>query len=90
MAYGLACAVFLPPFIENAPANCQKQMLEWLDFTNFNELKNFIVTLCNGCEIPRDILELSIGDMLKNKAKLASACYPIDEKMLRTIAEYHC
>lgn len=90
MAHGLACAVFLPPFIENAPANCQKQMLEWLDFTNFNELKNFIVTLCNGCEIPRDILELSIGDMLKNKAKLASACYSIDEKMLRTIAEYHC
>ena len=90
MAHGLACAVFLPPFIENAPANCQKQIMEQLGFNDFFELKNFIARLCNSCEIPRNILELSIGDMLKNKAKLASACYPIDEKMLRTIAEYHC
>lgn len=90
MAHGLACAVFLPPFIETAPANFQKQILEQLGFNDFSELKNFIARLCNGCEIPRNILELSIGDMLKNKAKLASACYPIDEKMLRTIAENHC
>lgn len=90
MAHGLACAVFLPPFIENAPANFQKQILEQLGFNDFSELKKFIARLCNGCEIPRNILELSIGDMLKNKAKLASACYPIGEKMLRTIAENHC
>lgn len=90
MAHGLACAVFLPPFIENSPIECQKQMLEWLGFANFSEMKNLIAMLCKGCEIPRDILEMTIGDMLKNKAKLASACYPIDEKMLRTIAENHC
>ncbi|WP_295208598.1 iron-containing alcohol dehydrogenase family protein [Ruminococcus sp.] len=90
MVHGKACAVFLPAFIDNAPDEYKHRILELLGFERFSDLKRFVETLCADCEIPQDILELSIADMLKNKTKLASACYPIDENMLRKITEDYC
>ncbi|MCR5591707.1 MAG: iron-containing alcohol dehydrogenase [Lachnospiraceae bacterium] len=82
LAHGLAVGIFLPGFLEAAPEEKRNYFLELSGFSGTDELGDFIGKVLVKPDIPTEELEKTFEAVRNNKAKMNSASFPVDEKML--------
>lgn len=83
--HGKACGYFLPGYLREADSKDAAHVLSLTGFTSVDDLENYYCITCGREEIPDDILECSVQDLLRNPAKMAAAPFPVDEAVLRRI-----
>lgn len=86
LAHGKACAVFLPGYLKEAPVSETEKILGFAGFGSVDEFSRLIHEICGKVSVGNDVLELTVSDLLANRAKLGSNSFEADENMLRRIA----
>lgn len=86
MPHGKACGYFLPAYLEEAKDADRDYILETAHFSSTDDLALYYDTTCGRDKVDVSVLELSVEDLLKNPAKMASAPFATNETVLRRIA----
>ena len=87
MPHGKAVGYFLPGFLKAAPAAHRDKLLELAGFNNTDELSGFILNVLGKPEIPDEVLARTFDAVKSNSGKMTSACFSVDEDMLRDIVK---
>lgn len=86
MAHGKACGYFLKNYMAAADAADRNAVLSASGFKDLDDFEAYYEATCGRDDVPDDVLELSVQDLLTNPAKMALAPFKIDEAGLRKIA----
>ena len=86
MPHGKAVSYFLAGYLAQADSEDRDFVLRAAGFKDLDQLQAFYQEICGKEKIRPDILEKAISSVAQNKAKLASAPFFADDKVLRKIA----
>lgn len=86
MPHGKACGYFLPGYLAEASKEDRDYVISTAGFSSVDDLALYYDMTCRKERVEEDILALSVDDLLHNPAKMASAPFAVDERMLRRIA----
>lgn len=86
LPHGVAVGYFLGGYLREAEEADRRCVLETAGFCSVEEFEVFFRKVCRCGEIPESLLERTVGDLLKNEAKLKNCPYRVDEKVLKRIA----
>lgn len=84
--HGHACGQFLAGYLREAEEADRTAVLNAAGFADLDDLDRFYDTVCGRVDVPEDLLERMVSQLAANRAKLASAPFPVDEDVLRRIA----
>ncbi len=86
MAHGKACGYFLAGYLREADPIDVGRILVLAGFTSIDALEDYYVTTCGRDEVPMEILEQTVEEVLGNEGKRKMPPFPVDEAVLRRIA----
>ena len=86
MAHGKACGYFLPGYLREADPVEVNHILSLAGFKTVEELEEYYSVTCGRDEVPMEILEQSVEEVLANKGKLKLPPFPVNEAVVRRIA----
>ena len=86
MAHGKACGYFLAGYVREADPIDVGRILVLAGFTSIDALEDYYVTTCGRDEVPMEILEQTVEEVLGNEGKRKMPPFPVDEAVLRRIA----
>ena len=86
MAHGKACGYFLAGYLREADPIDVGRILVLAGFTSIDALEDYYVTTCGRDEVPIEILEQTVEEVLGNEGKRKMPPFPVDEAVLRRIA----
>ena len=86
LPHGKAVGIFLPAFLKAAPEAERDELLQLAGFSGLAEFAAFIDGLFGGTEVPEEERRQAFEMVAGNAAKMKSASFPVDEKVLETIA----
>ena len=86
MAHGKACGYFLAGYLREADPIDVGRILVLAGFTSIDALEDYYVTTCGRDEVPMEILEQTMEEVLGNEGKRKMQTVPVDEAVLRRIA----
>ena len=61
-------------------------ILKLAGFESIDELEAYYVKTCGRDEVPAQIMELTIAEVLSNESKMKLPPFPVNEAVLRRIA----
>ena len=85
LTHGRAVGYFLPGFVAAAPAKERDELLKYAGFSDVNDFEAFISDVFGQQEIPEAELIRAFETVKNNPAKMRSASFEVDEKMLKKI-----
>ena len=86
MAHGKACGYFLAGYLREADQADAAHILSLAGFDSIDALEEYYVTTCGRDEVPAEILEQTVEEVLGNQGKLKMPPFPVDEAVVRRIA----
>ena len=86
MAHGKACGYFLAPYLREADPVEVSHILALAGFESIDDLEAYYVKTCGRDDVPYEILEQTVREVLSNEAKLMLPPFPVNEAVLRRIA----
>jgi alcohol dehydrogenase len=86
MAHGKACGYFLAGYLREADPVEVNYILSLAGFKTVEELEEYYSVTCGRDEVPMEILEQSVEEVLANKGKLKLPPFPVNEAVVRRIA----
>ena len=86
MAHGKACGYFLAGYLREADPIDVGRILVLAGFTSIDALEDYYVTTCGRDEVPMEIHEQTVEEVLGNEGKRKMPPFPVDEAVLRRIA----
>ena len=86
MAHGKACGYFLAPYLREADPAEVSHILALAGFDSIDQLASYYALTCGKDEVPHEILEETVREVLSNEAKLTLPPFPVNEAVLRRIA----
>lgn len=88
MPHGKAVGYFLPGFIAAAPDIERDEILRLSGFKDQKEFDSFIFGLFDDIDVPEAELKRAGELVSSNRAKMESASFPVDDKILESILKY--
>ena len=85
LAHGRAVGYFLPAFMAAAPADQSDELLRYSGFEDADDLAAFIDKVFGKQDIPTAELDRTYDVVRNNAAKMRSASFEVDEKLLKDI-----
>lgn len=86
MAHGKACGYFLTGYLKEADPEEVSYILSLAGFDSTDALEEYFVTTCGRDEVPSEILEETVSEVLANESKCKLPPFPVNEAVLRRIA----
>ncbi len=86
MAHGKACGYFLAPYLREADPEEAAYILNLAGFDSVDALEDYYEVTCGRDQVPAEILEQSVREVLANESKLKLPPFPVDEAVVRRIA----
>ncbi len=90
MAHGKACGYFLAGYLREADPDDVKHILSLAGFESIDELEDYYVATCGRDEVPAEILEETVGELVANEARMKTSPFPADEALIRRVAGIGC
>ncbi len=87
MPHGKAVGYFLPGFLAAAPAEQRDELLKLAGFNDMDDFSAFISELFKDIEVPEAELQRAGELVSANKAKMESASFFVDDKVLENILQ---
>lgn len=85
IAHGRAVGYFLPGFLAAAPKAQRDEVLKLSGFSGLPEFTDFLSCVFGSIDIPEEELEITYKNVKNNPAKMSSASFDIDDRLLRRI-----
>lgn len=86
MAHGKACGYFLAGYLKEADPEQVSYILSLAGFDSADALEEYYVKTCGRDEVPAEILEETVSEVLANESKLKLPPFKADEAVIRRIA----
>ena len=86
MAHGKACGYFLAGYLKEADPADAAHILSLAGFESIDALEEYYVSTCGRDEVPIEILEQTVEEVLGNEGKRKMPPFPVDEAVVRRIA----
>lgn len=86
MAHGKACGYFLPGYLRESDPDDVRHILSLAGFNSIAELEEYYVTTCGKDEVPMEILEETVQEVLANEGKMKLPPFPVNDVVVRRIA----
>ena len=86
MAHGKACGYFLPNYLREADPVEVSYIRSLAGFGSIEELEEYYGTTCGRDEVPMEILEQTVEEVLANEGKMKLPPFPVNETVVRRIA----
>lgn len=86
MPHGKAAGYFLAGYLRECEEELRQSVLSAAGFADTEELEAFYERVCGRSEVPEELLERTVSELLQNEAKLKNCPYKADEQTLRRIA----
>ena len=85
MAHGKACGYFLAGYLKEADPADAAHILSLAGFESINALEEYYVSTCGRDEVPIEILEQTVEEVLGNEGKRKMPPFPVDEAVVGRI-----
>ena len=86
MAHGKACGYFLAGYLREADPKAVRYILKLAGFESIDDLENYYVKTCGRDEVPAEILEETVQEVLGNEAKCKLPPFPVNADVIARIA----
>ena len=86
MAHGKACGYFLAGYLREADPAEAEHVLELAGFDSIDALEAYYRVTCGRDDVPAEILEESVREVLANEGKCKLPPFPVNETVVRRIA----
>ena len=86
MAHGKACGYFLAGYLREADPADVAHILSLAGFDSIDALEEYYVTTCGRDEVPLEILEETVSEVVANEGKMKLPPFYVDEAVVRRIA----
>ena len=86
MAHGKACGYFLRNYMAEAAPADREAVLAMANFADLEAFEAYYCATCGRDDVPADVLDRSVRELMENPAKAALAPFAVDEGVLRRIA----
>ena len=86
MAHGKACGYFLAGYLKEADPKAVRYILKLAGFESIDELESYYVKTCGRDEVPAEILEETVQEVLSNEAKMKLPPFPVDADVVARVA----
>ena len=83
MAHGKACGYFQYGYLRNASGDDQRLVLDNLGFENLEQLRDYIIKVCDIKPLDESLLEMSLAELMGNTKKLRVSPFETSEENLR-------
>ena len=86
MAHGKACGYFLAGYLREADPKAVRYILKLAGFESIDDLENYYAKTCGRDEVPAEILEETVQEVLGNEAKCKLPPFPVNADVIARIA----
>ena len=86
MPHGKACGYFLTGYLREADPEQVGHILALAGFDSTDALEEYFAATCGRDEVPAELLEETVGEVLANESKCKLPPFAVNEEVLRRIA----